>query len=102
MSVRAELSFRRPGTLQIDIDPAWLQNGTGDLLVIWTLDSGETAHCERDRSTGSVNCFPGASGAIPITQRGTHIVDVIASIGNGAPQTSASGRAVTLTFTPSP
>jgi hypothetical protein len=101
LNLRAELSFRRPGTLQIDIDPAWFQNGAGALAVEWTLDSGESARCEQ--IGGTFNCFPGASGAIPITDRGTRTVDLRALIGYyEAPLSSASGRAMTLRFTPSP
>jgi hypothetical protein len=99
--LRAELSFRRPGTLQIDIEPAWFQNGAGSLAVEWTLDSGESARCQQ--IGGTFNCFPGASGAIPITDRGTRTVDLRAMIGDDvAAASSASGRAVTLRFTPSP
>ncbi len=100
MSVRAELSFRGPGTLQIDIDPGWFQNVSGNFDVSWTLDSGEGAECHRSGG-GTFSCFPGASGAVPITQRGTRTLDVWASI-TGGNNASASGRAVTLTFTPSP
>jgi hypothetical protein len=93
-SVRAELSFEKPGTLQIDIDTTWVSRGPG---VSWILDSGESAAC--GGGNGSFNCAPGPSVFVAITEPGTRVLEVLASIGG---RNSTSGRAVTVTFTPSP
>jgi sugar lactone lactonase YvrE len=98
-SARAELSFEKPGTLQIDIETGWFASKR--VAASWTLDTGESEHC---RDQGTFICDVGPSTSVAITQAGTRILDVKTAIGLSCNSGtfSAHGRAVTVKFSPAP
>lgn len=88
--VEVELTFGGAGTLQIDINPAFLND---DAQAWWTLSSGETATC--NGLSASTTC------QITIDQRDTRLLDISVGLhARSSRSVSVGGRAVTVQFTP--